>query len=160
MQKVPDNSVVHDQKVSDPVGFEPLSSYTVLSFPGPALPESYKDLIYAGWLKSYRFGNDYFKLIDPDHYYAMYPQYIARTLGLKDTTIRLGVLTDDRDVVLGFSVSRQNILDYIYVNKPYRRTGIGTKLLPENIDTFTHLTRTALTVWGSKYGKWKFKPFA
>ncbi len=73
--------------------------------------------------------------------------------------MKLAVLTDDRDVVLGFSVSRGKVLDYVHVQKDLRKQGIGTALIPLGIDTITHLTKSALPIWGSKYGSWKFNPF-
>ncbi len=126
-------------------------------------------MIYSKWLRSLRFGNDYFKLADAAAYYEAYQRYITNILQV--ATVRLAVISDDEDVVIGFAVVRNNILDYVHVLRlrlksitgfdvvDYRRRGIGTKLVPKNIDTVTHLTRTALTIWGSKYSHWKFNPF-
>jgi hypothetical protein len=71
------------------------------------------------------------------------------------------VLTDDPDVILGFSVYRRNVLDYVYVHKHHRRIGIATTLVPAGVDTITHVTKNALTIWGSheRARSWKFDPF-
>jgi GNAT superfamily N-acetyltransferase len=117
-------------------------------------------LIFSKWLRSLRYGNDYFKLIDPPAYYAAYHRFIQNILNHPDTSVRLAVLSDDADVVLGFSVSRGTILDYVHVHKDQRRQGIGRQLVPKGIDTITHLTRTGLSIWGSKMAGVKFNPFA
>lgn len=137
-----------------------MSSYKVLAYRGADLPDEYRGILFAGWLRSFRHGNDYFRLVVPDKYYKTYHRYISTILENPETTVRLAVLSDDKDVVLGFSVSRGGILDYVYVNKDQRRQGIAKSLLPPEVDTITHLTKTALTIWGSKYGDWKFNPFA
>jgi GNAT superfamily N-acetyltransferase len=117
-------------------------------------------MIYAKWLRSLRFGNDYFKLIDSDDYYLTYHRYITNLLAQPAATVRLAVLSDDRDVVLGFSVTRGNILDYVHVHKDHRRCKIGTHLIPCGIDTITHVTKSALPIWNNKYSNWKFNPFS
>lgn len=148
------------------------AEYSIISFHGWELPPQYHNVIYSKWLRSLRHGNDYFKLVDAEAYYSTYRRYIEKILSLPETVVRLAVIADDHDVVLGFSVSRKNILDYIHVLRirteiptglaisDYRRHGIGAHLLPPGIDTFTHLTKTALTIWGSKFQHWKFNPFA
>lgn len=136
------------------------SSYTIISFPGSDLSQTYRNLIYSKWLRSLRFSNDYFKLTDSDSYYQAYTAYVTTILSKKDCVVRLAVLTDDRDVVLGFSVSRTPVLDYVHVHKDNRRLGIATKLVPDGIKSFTHVTTIGLSIWGSKYPHLKFNPFA
>ncbi len=117
-------------------------------------------MIFSKWKRSLRHGNDYFKLIDSDAYYEIYDRYISRLLADPLSVIRLAVLTDDRDIVLGFSVCRRHVLDYVHVHKDHRRCGIGTRLVPRGTSEITHVTKTGLTIWGSKYPDWKFNPFA
>lgn len=137
-----------------------VASYKVISFHGNELPEQYVGLVYSKWMRSLRYGNDFFKMIDSDSYYEAYESYIRTTLNRPSSLVRLGVLADDDDVVLGFSVSRWPILDYIHVHRDFRRSGIGTHLVPTGIETITHITNTGLSIWGSKYGRVKFNPFA
>jgi len=134
------------------------SSYQVIQFKGPELPECYTSLIYSKWLRSLRYGNDYFKLIEPDSYYKTYNKHIEFILTRPNAVIRLAVLADDHDVVLGFSVVRDNILDYVHVHKDQRRQGIGTALVPSGISTITHLTKIALAIWPD-HPNWDFNPF-
>lgn len=141
----------------EPEGF--VATYTVMAYSGHRLPKDYLGLIYAKWLRSLRYGNDLFRLIDSEGYYRSYHRLISGILERQDTIVRLAVLTEDQDVVLGFSVSRSETLDYVYVNKDYRRLGVATQLVPRTIKVITHITKTALTIWASKYKEWKFNPF-
>jgi hypothetical protein len=131
------------------------ASYTILNTP----PKRYEAYIFSKWLRSLRYGNEYFKLVDQDVYFGVYHFYIKKILEKPETETRFAVLSDDHDVVLGFSVTRKNILDYIYVHKDHRKMKVATHLLPENIDTITHVTKIGLSIWGSKYTHWKFNPF-
>lgn len=135
-------------------------TYSVIAFSGPFLPATYRSLIFAKWLRSLRHGNDFFKLIHTNDYYATYNRLIDALLRKPESVVRLAVLSDDPDVALGFSVCRGSILEYVYVHRDHRRQHIGTLLVPKHIDTITHLTKTGLTIWGGKYGHWKFNPFA
>jgi GNAT superfamily N-acetyltransferase len=117
-------------------------------------------MIFSKWLRSLRYGNDYFRLIDPDEYWKAYNAYIKSILMRGDTMVRIASLTEDADVALGFSVVRGAVLDYVHVHKDFRKKGIGRILVPKNIKVITHLTKTGLSIWGSKYPKWKFNPFA
>ncbi len=136
-----------------------VASYSIIAYSGNKLPKDYLGLIYAKWLRSLRYGNDLFRLIDSEGYYRTYHRVIAGYLAKPDTMVRLAVLAEDIDVVLGFSVSRNETLDYVYVNREFRRLGVGTQLVPRSTKVVTHLTKTALTIWGSKYKEWKFNPF-
>lgn len=132
----------------------------VLYFAG--LPERYRALVFSKWLRSLRYGNDYFRLIEAPAYYKSYHAYIEGILSSPSAAVRLAVLADDPDVVLGFSVARGTgtVLDYVHVQKDMRRQGIGRMLVPPGVTTITHVTKTGLSIWGSKYPQWAFNPFA
>lgn len=138
------------------------STYSIIAFRGQEIPGAYIGLVYSRWMKSLRYGNDFFKLSDSDAYYAAYQHYITAILSKPTSLLRLAVLTDDHDVVLGFSVSHGPALDYVHVHKDHRRHGIAAHLVGDSsqFECITHLTRTGLSIWGSKFGNWKFNPFA
>lgn len=136
-----------------------MSGYKVVSLSAHEVVGDARHFVYASWLKSLRYGNDYFKIIDQAAYFGAYERYISHLLAQVNAVVRLAVLTDDPDVILGFSVSRGNVLDYVYVLKDQRRQGVGERLVPPGIDTLSHLTRTGITIWQSKYKHWKFDPF-
>lgn len=137
-------------------------TYSIIVFPASKIPQTFLPLIFSKWLRSLRFGNHLFEAVDSDIYYKVYHVYIENLLKKPDSVVRLAVLSDDPDIVLGFSVSREDVLDYVHVHKDHRKTGIGTKLIPEGITTMTHLTKTAINIWQNKnrYKQWKFNPFA
>lgn len=137
-----------------------LSSYTVIWLPASKLSEDAKAFVFSAWLKSLRKGNDFFKLIAARSYWRSIHRLIENVLASPITQVRFAVLSDDHDVILGFSVSRGTVLDFIYVKKDQRRCGIGTSLIPPGVETVTHLTKTALTIWANKYSHWEFDPFA
>jgi GNAT superfamily N-acetyltransferase len=143
------------------------STYSIISYPASQLPKSYEALVYSKWLRSLRFGNDYFKLMDKHPYFVAYHAYLSQLLAKPNTVIRLAVLSDDPDTVLGFSVCRDHIVDYCHVHKDLRKQGIGTSLLPSDIIknegegySVTHLTNIGLSIWSKKLSKARFNPFA
>lgn len=144
--------------VPDPLPEE--AYYDIVIYRSCHLPESYKAFVFKAWLKSLRFGNQILNQMPSAEYYKQYHLYIERLLAKPDSQLRFAELSDDRDVILGFSVRREDVLDYIYVKGDFRRKGIGTALMPKKITTFTHLTKTAITIWQEKYKDLKFNPFA
>lgn len=159
------NNSVHHPQIRDDLGDEDLhpeatqqkaAEYRIVLYAGGILPSELRNLVLSRWLKSLRYGNDYFKLVNAQDYYVSYGRYLEASL--KRSHIRFAVLADNVDVVLGFSVTRGNILDYVHVHRDQRRQGIGRALVPVDIDTCTHLTKTGLLLWGNKT-KWKFNPF-
>ena len=122
------------------------------------LEPRYVALIYSKWLRSMRHGNEWFKAIDSNEYYSKYHTLITLFLRKPETIIKLAVLTDDPDVVLGFAVSRGNILDYVHVHKDQRRQGIARNLAG-NPDTYTHLTKHGKLFVNSVIPQAKFNPF-
>lgn len=137
------------------------ATYSVIVYPSAELPELYIPLIYSRWLRSFRLGNEWLKKATAADYYKHYHAYIENLLKKPGSVTRLAVLSDDHDVVLGFSICREDVLDYVHVQVDHRKTGIARKLIPENITTISHTTRLAIDIWQEKYkDKLKFNPFA
>lgn len=135
-------------------------TYSIISFKEANLPKTYVNFVISKWMKSFRYGNDYIKLTDSDSYYAAYKRYIESILDSPLTTVRLAVLTDEPDVAMGFSVATERVLHYVYVGLDYRGQGIGKRLVPIQVEKFTHLTRKGIQIWLVKAPKAKFDPFA
>jgi citrate lyase synthetase len=119
----------------------------------------YNNMVYSQWLRSLRKGNDYFKLIDSKVYYDVYHRYVSNILARETTVVRFAALTDDPDTVLGFSVSAGSVLHYVFTQPMNRMQGIATTLVPFEVETITHLTKTGLSIWNSKLPKAIFNPF-
>ena len=133
--------------------------YKVLVWQGSFLPEAYTAMIFSKWLRSLRYGNDYFKLIDSESYYNTYNQYIQAILNKPGTIVRIAVLADDEDVALGWSVSEGDTLHYVHCQKDSRNKGIATTLVPFQVNNITHLTKTGMAIWNKKLPNAKFNPF-
>lgn len=136
-------------------------TYSIIAFPAYDIPKAYEALVYSKWLRSLRYGNKLFSRTDSDAYYLAYHAYLKSLMENGKSILSLAVLTEDHDVVLGFSVSREHILDYVHVHKDHRNQGIASRLIPKEITTFTHLTKTAERIWDNnpKYQKLIFNPF-
>lgn len=135
----------------------PSSSYTIVQYKGSDLPEQYKALVFSKWLRSLRYGNEYFKLIDQEIYFSVYHRYIEVLLSRNLSSVYLAVLSDDRDVVLGFSVTEPGKLHYVHTHKDQRKQGIARSLC-KDIKTVTHITNDGLKAW-AKHPEIKFNPF-
>ncbi len=138
------------------------SSYSIVAYHIKDLPGQYTSFIFSNWLRSLRYNNPLFKSIETNAYYSQYHAYITHLMNKPGSLIRVAFLTDDPDVLLGFSVSREDVLDYIYTQKDQRRNGIARKLYPEGITTMSHITLTAIEIWrkNDRYKHLKFNPFA
>lgn len=134
-------------------------TYEIKKFSGHVVPANYINFIFLKWMKSFRFGNEYIKLSDSGTYYAAYHRYISNILQTPGVDIRLAVLSDNPDVALGFSAVRGLVLHYVFVGKDYRLQGIAKKLVPVDINEFTHLTKTGLRLWSTELPEAIFNPF-
>jgi len=138
---------------------EEKTTYSVIPHLGADLPEIYRNMILSKWMRTLRFGNDYFKLIDSDGYYEAYQAYIKILLSRPQCIVRLAVITDSPDVCLGFSVSEPEVLHYVWSHKENRRIGVATALLQFPFKYITHLTTTGMGIWNKKYPTVSFNPF-
>lgn len=135
------------------------ASYQVIAYPAIHLPDQYRNMVLSKWLRSLRYGNEYFKLADSDQYYWAYEKYIKMLSNRPKSLIRLAVLADDHDIVLGWSMTEDDKLHYVWVGHEYRNKGIATLLVPCTINTITHLTKAGAGFWHRKLPSAKFNPF-
>lgn len=142
------------------------NSYSIIEMKtaGP-LFEPYKALVLATWLNSMKHGNDFFGLADSKTYYEVYSKVILSLLKRSETRARLAVLSDDKDVVVGWTVFDGKVLHFIYVirggkeEEGGRHQGIATSIFPEGVEMFTHITKIGKAIWKKKYKELKFNPF-
>lgn len=136
--------------------------YKIISLAGtdPALA-AYTDYLFVTYLKSLRFGNDFFREIDSDTYYAIHHQLLENTLKKPDVVVKLAVLPDDPDIVISWALIEKNVLHYVHTkaNIEARKLGIAKSLIPEGIDTITHLTKIGLAIFKKYKNKIKFNPY-
>ena len=157
-----DNSLEHADGQTHENEAQEVGSYTIIPFLGVTLVGEKLNFVHSRWMRTARYGNDYFKLIDSDSYYKAYHKYILSILQRPDTIVRLAVLSDDRDTILGFSVSERTILHYVLVlghDPDARRKGIGRSLVPFEVTHITHVTKAILPIWNTKLPNAIFNPF-
>lgn len=137
-----------------------IATYKILVLGGSdSRLEPYKGLVFSNFLNSLRYGNTWFKAIDSHAYYATYQNMLERMLSRQGCTVRIAVLSDDPDVALGWSISRPNCLDYVFVKRKQRRQGIGRALLPEAFASVSHLTSLGEMLKKIYFPSAKFDPF-
>lgn len=122
------------------------------------LQRDYKNLVLAPFLNSLRYGNDLFKLIDKDAYYASYTKYIETLLQRPDCLIKFAMLSDD--TVLGWCLFQDKTVHYVWVKEHQRRQGIAGSLVPKNFEVITHITNKAINIWVNKFPEVRFDPWA
>lgn len=134
--------------------------FEIHCYEGKHIPPQYKAVVRSRWIRTYRHCNDYMKLIYAPAYYSAYEVYVERILERPNVEVRIAVLQDDVDVVLGFSITETpDILHYVEVKRIMRRNGIANALVPEKIRYFTHLTKLGLRIWSQKNPEARFSPF-
>lgn len=158
---------VHDSKVPDAVedpGLQPeaaqseeMSAYVLITYDYDDLLPVHLNFIKSKWLRSLRYGNPYFRAIEPDDFYHCHSDVLNERL--ESSTVKIAHLVDDKSIFLGFSVYDDDVLHYVYVYADQRLQGIATALIPKDTGTFTALTKTGETIWKNKYRNWRFNPY-
>src|SRR4029077_15011640 len=105
-------------------------------------------------------GNDFFKLIFPRAFFEVHDAYFKMLLTRPNAKIRIAALSDDPDVVVGWSLMEPSKLHYVWVAEGSRQTKVCSALIPDEFDTVTHLTKFFLPIWNCKYPTVKFNPYA
>lgn len=134
------------------------ASYKIISFKGTALPTQFENMIFAKFLRTLKYGNHYFRLIDKDAYFPRYHAYIESLLNRESSIVKLAVLTSDPDVVLGWALIEPGILHYVWVDSAQRNQGIARTLCSEPFGVITHITNIGASIF-SKLKDVKFNPF-
>lgn len=136
------------------------ASYSIIKYPACRLPDSYRNIIFTKYLHTAKHSCDFFKLIKPDSaWFDVHGKYLDLLLKKPEAKIRLCILSDTPDVVLGWSLMEPGILHYVWTGFEYRATKKCSALLPEPFHTFTHITKFWLPIWNAKYPKANFNPY-
>lgn len=143
------------------------STYVIKEIKGadPTL-DQYKALILATWLRNLRHGCDFFSIVEPKAFFDTYSKIITGLLKRPDCTVRLAVLSDDADTVVGWCVYEGKVLHFVYVKAgekgaTARKQGVAKSLLPKGIEVTTHMTRMGQSIWkrNTNYKHIIFNPF-
>lgn len=113
-----------------------MSDYIIIPDQGTA-----KSLVYATWLRSYEASSLAAKNIPRDVFFAEHHKIIDAIMQ-RGASVRLAVLPDEPDVVLGWAVVEGPLVHYVYIKPPFRRHGMATALLADVKKPFvyTHWT--------------------
>lgn len=107
-----------------------------------------RTFIISTWLKGLRFGSDVFREIDSDSYFKNYQTIIKSLLDLPTTTVKVACLSDDKDVILGYSVlsKDEKKIHFVFVKGSWRKIGVGRALVPTTVKLATHITKVGLSL--------------
>ncbi len=127
-----------------------------------AYREGDRAFILATWLRGLYHGDSWFSKVPRDIFMQAYHAGLERLLSLPTTFIRLAVLEDEPDVVLGYAVftavDDSIVLHWVYTKKPFRQAGIARSLVPSGIAFVTHLTKDGArllhTIPGARFNPW------
>ena len=86
-----------------------------------------------------------------------YHGFLEAKFAMPGTVIKVACLVEEPDVILGFSVSHGDTLDFVFVKPDWRRIGIGTDLVPSEITSTSGFTRVG-DIIRRKRG-WSFNPW-
>lgn len=114
-----------------------------------------KSFIYSTWLKGTYYGNDFMNSVVKEVFFREYSKYIDNLL--QKSLVIVACLVDDQSVILGYSVSRQNVLDFVFVKAAWRRKGIANSVVPKEINTVTTITKSGNSIRLKK--GWSFNPW-
>lgn len=122
------------------------------------IPPSDESFVYKSWLDGLYFGNKEFNKMGHDEFHEDYRRVIKHILAKEDCVVIIACLKEDNDVIIGFSVTRPTIIDWVFVRNAWRRLGIGKDLVSHiKPETVTHTTIKGNTI-RIKY-KLNYHPF-
>lgn len=115
--------------------------------------------IYNSFLKSLKFGSELMREIESDNFFPYYHAYIYSVVRQKGSFIRLACLEGDLNLCLGWSLSNDSKLFYVFVKQNARRMKIGTDLLPPKFDAYMNFTKLGLQFKKKVFPLIPFTPF-
>ena len=60
---------------------------------------------------------------------------------LENADIRIACRDDDHDFIVGYAIINFDTCEFVYVKEGYRKQGIATLLIPDNINKFNNITK-------------------
>ncbi len=92
--------------------------------------------IYASWRNSSYYSALVRPIISAQSYFRLKTRQIRNIL--ETAEVRIACFQDTPIVIVGYSVTTENHLDWIFVKPDYRLKGIGALLFPKDIETVTN----------------------
>lgn len=113
------------------------------------------EFIYATWLRSLYYNNEWFNLIDKDIFFDKY-KLVLHALLSRGVEVRIAGFDLDEYTILGYSVYEGDTLHWVYVKKAWREMGVAKLLVKPTTNKITHLTKLGKKL---KRPEWSFDPF-
>lgn len=118
-----------------------------------------KSFILATWLRGLFYGGSWFSEIPKNIFMVNYHRFIESILAKPNTIIYVACLKEDPEVILGYSIlGSSKVAHWVFVKAAWRGIGIAKSLVPQTVDTATHLTKVGLAI--AKNNKIVFDPFS
>lgn len=114
-----------------------------------------KNFIISTILRGLYYGDTWFSLIPKDTFMKHYHSIAERIIS--NSNIKVACLKDEPTAIIGYSISTPEVIHFVYVKKSWRGIGVAKSLLPDNVTTVTHLTKSGLAI--TKKNNWTFNPF-
>lgn len=117
------------------------------------------NFIMATFLRGLYYGDSWFSFIPKDIFMDNYKKIASAIVTGTNTRIKIACLNDDENTIIGYSVGSADgkTIHWVYVKSVWRKQGIGSSLVPKDIDTITHLSALGKSLM-HKY-KCQFNPF-
>lgn len=119
--------------------------------------ESDKSFIKATFLRGLYYGDSWYSLIPKDIFMDNYSMALDRLFDHPSVTIKIACLTEDPDVILGYSILSADFMTihWVFVKKAWRTQGVAKRLTPRLATTVTHLSALGklLCFGGTKDGQ-------
>jgi hypothetical protein len=106
-------------------------------------------------LKGLYYGSKFWSEVDQESFFSHYEPFIKNLMIA--SSVKIACLEDDQDVILGWSMFKQDVLHFVFVKKSYRKLGIAKLLYPPGITTVSHITDSGNNI--RKTMNLKFDPF-
>ena len=105
----------------------------------PEMDEAY---IYASW-RNNSFYSSYKKREETSQRFFKKQSRRIKHI-LESARIKIACFPNDPITIIGYSVSRDDHLDWVYIKEDYREIGIGKLLMPKNLKTVTEYDLTKI----------------
>lgn len=122
--------------------------------------DSDKNFVLATFLRGLYYGNEFYNMILKQEFMDNYKLIAEALLAPERNMIHVAVLSDDSDVILGYSVVSHDheTLHWVFVKAAWRKQGIAKSLIPATINTYSHFTTVGLSL-AKKFPNLIFNPF-
>lgn len=115
--------------------------------------------IYKTWIQSLYGAGSWFSDIDDKVYFKNYNLVLNRLLQRPDVKASIACDREDTNLILSYVIYEKEVFHYAYTRKDWQKIGLARDLIPEKLESFTHLTPAGRHLWQKYLSHLKFNPF-